>query len=414
MLLPLSARLMTAILLMSLGLMSCGNSSAQTHQQIITPSSTQTAASVSNSMLAATSTSDTKILQESWQAYQQRFIQADGRVIDREADDRSTSEGQAYAMLRAVLIDDQKTFARTLNWAENNLQRQDESGKRIDQLWAWKWGRGPKGNWQILDANFASDADIDAITALILASRRWKRSEYLTLARTKLQDLWRVSTVQVGKQRHLLPGPAEAFQTSDTVTLNPSYLAPYAFRLFAQVDSKHNWMSLVDSSYQVLQDSAAVSKVKLPSDWIALNTRTGQFQPAPASTALVSRYGFDAYRVWWRISLDAAWFQAPEAKRYLQQHTKHLQQLWRSQQKLPAQIDLQGKAEVGYEATSQYGALYAAFRLIDPKAAEQIRQQKLLSQYRNGFWDSDSAYYSQNLAWLGLTPPDRVSSLVRK
>jgi endoglucanase len=414
MLLPISARSMIAILVAGLGLVSCGNSSVQTHQQIITPSSAQTVAPVTNSVLAVVSTSDAQILQESWQAYRQRFIQADGRVIDREADDRSTSEGQAYAMLRAVLIDDQATFTKTLEWAEKNLQRKDKSGKRIDQLWAWKWGRDPKGNWQILDANFASDADVDAITALILASRRWKRSEYLTLARTKLHALWRVSTVQVGKQRYLLPGPVEAFQTLDTVTLNPSYLAPYAFRLFAQVDSNHNWMSLVDSSYQILQDSAALSKVKLPSDWIALNTKTGKPQPAPASTALVSRYGFDAYRVWWRISLDATWFQAPEAKRYLQQHMKHLQQLWRSHQKLPAQIDLQGQAEVTYEATSQYGALYPAFRLIDPKIAEQIRQQKLLSQYRNGFWDNDSAYYSQNLAWLGLVPLDRVSSLIRK
>ncbi|WP_421656507.1 glycosyl hydrolase family 8 [Leptothermofonsia sp. ETS-13] len=134
------------------------------------------------------------LLQQSWAAYRQRFIQADGRVIDREADDRSTSEGQAYAMLRAVIVGDRDTFDRTLQWAENNLQRQT-NGKRSDHLWAWKWGRNSQGAWGILDSNFASDADIDAVTALIFAARRWQDSAYLDLARTKLNDLWNLSTV---------------------------------------------------------------------------------------------------------------------------------------------------------------------------------------------------------------------------
>jgi endoglucanase len=54
--------------------------------------------------------------------------------------------------------------------------------------------------------------------------------------------------------------------------------------------------------------------------------------------------------------------------------------------------------------------LYAAFRITDPTIAEQIRQQKLVSSYENGFWDNDSAYYSQNLSWFGLFPPDAVPS----
>ena len=86
------------------------------------------------------STPNRELLIESWDSYRRRFIQRDGRVIDYEASDRSTSEGQAYAMLRAVLIDDSATFALTLNWGENNLQRL-ENGKPIDNLWAWKWGR---------------------------------------------------------------------------------------------------------------------------------------------------------------------------------------------------------------------------------------------------------------------------------
>ncbi len=365
--------------------------------------------SAASSPAATASIDHSALLSESWNAYRQRFIQSDGRVIDREATGRSTSEGQAYAMLRAVLANDPDSFALTLKWSEDNLRRLDANKKLLDHLWTWQWGRSPTGNWGTLDNNFASDADIDAITALILASRRWERSEYLSLAKTKLTDLWESSTIAANNQRYLLPGPSAAFQQGELLTLNPSYLAPYAFKLFAQVDPDRDWLSLVESSYQVLEQSASLSSVGLPSDWVALNIKTGQYSRLDKSSAIVSRYGFDATRVWWRVSLDAVWFNEPSAKRYLEKHLDYLKTLWRSQQKIPAQLDLQGQPLVTYEATSQYGMLYAAFQVTEPAIAQQIYQQKLMPNYQNGFWDNDSAYYTQNLAWLGLLSPATIA-----
>jgi endoglucanase len=353
------------------------------------------------------STANRELLEQSWVVYRQQFIQKDGRVIDYQASDRSTSEGQAYAMLRAVLIDDPTTFALTLKWAEQNLHRLSATGTPTDQLWAWKWGKEKAGKWGPIDRNFASDADIDAITALILASRRWNRPEYLDLARTKLRDLWKFSTIGVpGGKRYLLPGPVEAFMPSpSTLYLNPSYFAPYAFRLFAQVDPNHDWLSLVDSSYHALEKSSQASTVGLPSDWIALDTKTGRFAPVPPDRKLPSVYSFDAYRVWWRLAWDAAWFQSPEADRYLRTATKHLQKQLRSSSRIPAGINLQGKPTVNYEATSQYAMLYPALQVIDPDTAQRLLEEKLLPRYKQGIWDDESAYYTQNLAWLGLLPP---------
>jgi endoglucanase len=356
------------------------------------------------------STPNRKLLAESWDGYRKNFIQKDGRVIDfQESDRRSTSEGQAYAMLRAVFINDPKTFALTLNWAENNLQR-IEGSKRTDNLWAWKWGKNAEGNWSTIDKNFASDADIDAITALILASRRWNRPEYLALAKIKLQDLWNLATTTGPEaKRYLLPGPAHAFVANkSTIYLNPSYLAPYAFRLFAQVDRERNWLSLVETSYQILENSQKISSVNLPSDWVALDITTGKYQALTNPGNLQSLYSFDAYRVWWRVALDAAWFNAPQGRKYLQVSTKYLQQIWQSQSRLPARIDLQGKALVNYEATSQYAMFYAALRITEPKLAQDLLVKKLLTQYKQGIWDDQSAYYTQNLAWLGLFPPEAV------
>jgi endoglucanase len=371
-----------------------------------------------------------QFLEENWSFYRQRFIQGDGRVIDWETDDqRTTSEGQAYAMLRAVLIDDPETFAKVLNWGENNLARLAPNGERKDQLWAWKWGPNSTSQWGILDGNFASDADIDAATALILAARRWARADYLTLAQHKLDDLWRFSTVTVSPtvsspndastnqpsyRRYLLPGPQEAFTATDSnhLYLNPSYAAPYAYRLFAQVQPERDWLALIDSSYHLLENSAPLSELGLPSNWVMLNLSNGQYQKIPAQSvsSLSTQYGFDAYRVWWRVAWDSAWFDDPRAKAYLQNHLSALIQIWRTEQTIPSEIDLQGVPTTPYESTAQYAMLYCALRLIAPAVAQEVHQTKLMPAYRDGFWDSDSAYYTQNLVWLGLFPPEWISA----
>jgi endoglucanase len=376
-------------------------------------------------------------LRESWDAYRRRFIQADGRVIDWEGQGRSTSEGQAYAMIRSVLIDDPKTFDLTLKWAENNLRR---GGPQSDHLWAWRWGpealliaempptqpprevpvpvatitgtpeprESPPSKWGILDENFATDGDIDAAMALILAARRWKNPDYLRLAQAKIRDIWTLSTIDLQGKRYLLPGPIAAFVKPDRLELNPSYLSPAAFRLFAQVDPDHDWTGLANDSYRQLDAISAVSPVGLPSDWIALSrSDRPQWTPIPQPNALVSRYGYDAYRVWWRVALDAAWFGTGEADRYLKQYLPSLAQRWQQGQ-IAAQIDLNGTDLVNYDATSHYGMLYAAFRRIDPKIAQAMYAQKLLPRYKNGSWDGDSAYYSQNLAWLGVFPAETL------
>lgn len=356
--------------------------------------------------------SRTDLLAESWQVYRQRFIQSDGRVIDWEAGGRTVSEGQAYAMLRAVMADDPETFELTLRWAEDNLRRPSQANDAdgVDHLWAWQWGRATDGSWQILDENFASDADIDAIAALIWASRRWQRADYLDLARLKLADLWDQSTLALdteNRPRYLLPGPLTAFQPdANTIYLNPSYLAPYAFRLFAQVDPDRDWLALVDSSYAVFDQVSVLSARGLPGDWVRLDITTQTVSAVAEGSTLSSQYSFDAHRVWWRIAWDAAWFDEPRATAFLTKNLSFLEQLWQQDQRIPARLSLAGDPLVDYEATGQYAMLYVAFDQILPAIATEMYQQKLLPAYRHGIWDNANAYYVQNLAWLGLFPPE--------
>ncbi|MEB3291384.1 MAG: glycosyl hydrolase family 8 [Leptolyngbya sp.] len=413
-------RLILALLPLAIALTVVGHHQAPT-SAASNPQPSLCQVSVSQPLTLAIPSPQNTLLRESWQTYRDRFIQADGRVIDRADQDRTVSEGQAYAMLRAVAINDPATFERTYTWAKNNLSRRDDQGQRRDHLWAWHWGQRPDDSWGILDDNFATDADIDAATALIWAAQRWRCPQYLTEAQAILDDLWEQGTVPLPDgQRQLLPGPKGAFfNQPDRLVLNPSYFAPASFRLFAQVDPSRDWNSLIDSGYAMLGDLSQFSETGLPPDWVVYNPITETYRSLDpdgldSDLTLQSRYSFDAIRVWWRVGQDAAWNQDPRAQAYLQSQLPELIQRWQRDDRLPARLSLDGLTESSYEATAHYAMLYPALIQVDPTTAEAIYRQKLLPAYQNGFWDSDTAYYTQNLAWFGLLPlevsPGRLQS----
>src|SRR4051794_15125467 len=66
-----------------------------------------------------------------WSFYKYRYIR-DGRVISPDEGGITTSEGQSYAMLRAVWSGDRETFDSVWQWTRKHLQI------RGDKLFAWK------------------------------------------------------------------------------------------------------------------------------------------------------------------------------------------------------------------------------------------------------------------------------------
>ena len=77
-----------------------------------------------------------------WDAYALSFIDDQGRVIDRQGGDRTTSEGQSYGLFFALVANDHERFDRLLNWTNNNLAGGD-LGTRLP---GWLWGRRRAGN----------------------------------------------------------------------------------------------------------------------------------------------------------------------------------------------------------------------------------------------------------------------------
>ena len=131
-------------------------------------------------------------------------MSGDGRVIDRTAQDRTTSEGQAYAMFFAVVANDPALFDRLLRWTEDDLAKGDLGAN----LPAWHWERRRGGDWGVVDANSASDADLRMAYALLEAGRLWRAARYDALGRKLLAGVARREVASLpGLGPTLLPAP---------------------------------------------------------------------------------------------------------------------------------------------------------------------------------------------------------------
>src|SRR5262245_4404482 len=112
-----------------------------------------------------------------WRSYAAAFLDEQVRVIDRDDRDRTTSEGQAYAMFFALVANEQPRFDGLLRWTERNLA----SGDLTMYLPAWLWGQRADGTWGVLDDNSAADADLWMAYTLIEAGRLWSEPRYSQL-----------------------------------------------------------------------------------------------------------------------------------------------------------------------------------------------------------------------------------------
>ncbi len=129
---------------------------------------------------------------------------------------------------RAVWSGDQAAFDRCYEWTEPDLSQKKIKGSH---LLAWHWGRNNQGRWGVLDANSASDADLDYAAALLLAHRRWGRPalplpDYLSQARLVLTDILARETCRdAGGRLWLLPGDWQGCG-SPSCSIFPTFLLP--------------------------------------------------------------------------------------------------------------------------------------------------------------------------------------------
>lgn len=349
--------------------------------------------------------SEKGMLDALWKNYKTEYIEeGTGRALDKQQDNITTSEGQSYTMLRSAWTGDKETFDLAFKWTNENLKR------REDSLYSWLFGRKADGSYGVLTErggyNSATDADIDMAVALIFAHNRWNEDDYLAAAKNIIKDIWAKEVVEVKGTPYLAANNLEKFSSQKPI-INPSYFAPYAFRMFAEVDPAHDWMGVVDSSYALLERTASSTLDKpasagLPPDWVVLNKTTGEPEATNISN-LTTNFSYDALRTPWRIALDYMWFKEPRAKEYLDK-LSFLSREWEEKRSIGSVYGHDGSVIAAAEVPAMYGGVIGYFLVSDSDAAKEIYEEKLkflFSQDANA-WKSPLSYYDSNWAWFGM------------
>jgi endoglucanase len=221
-----------------------------------------------------------EIVTAAGQAFLGEYVQADGRVVRPDQGGDTVSEGQAYAMLVAVGLGDAETFDRVWTWTREFLQRPDG-------LLSWRWADGA-----VADQSSASDADLDAARALVVAGERFDRPEYNTAGVDLGRAVLDLETVRTGVGRILTAGQ---WATVEPYAYNPSYASPGATGVLAEASGDPRWAELDAGSRAVT--AALLAAAPLPPDWAQVHA-DGSVDAMPGAQGRGSsvRYGYDAAR----------------------------------------------------------------------------------------------------------------------
>ncbi len=335
------------------------------------------------------------VLEQAWAGYATAFIEPDGRVVDPTRGGITTSEGQGYALLRAVWMGDRQVFDKVWSWTSANLR---SAG---DGLFASLWSGG-----RVADNHSASDANSDIALALLYAGARFGSTALHQKALGVLAAMWQGEVASINAMNVLTAGNWAKAQVSPGPVINPSYFAPYAYRTFGREDPAHPWSTLVDTSYAVLDACTAATLdgtpgVGLPPNWCALERPTGAVVSFP-TIANADDYGYDAFRVMWRVALDALWNHEPRARAYLEK-SAFLRLRWAQASRLDAVYSHSGGVVGAYEDPTIYGGDIGNFMVADPAGAVQI-QRRLLATFHSSpaYFGDPHNYFEQNWVWFGL------------
>lgn len=330
-------------------------------------------------------------LVDSWKRYTATYIHSYGQVIDDAG--VTTSEGQAYAMLQAVWMNDKQTFDGVWDWTQHHLQH------RVgDSFISWKW----KGD-KLIDPVNATDADEDIALALIFASRTWQDSRYKDAALAIIEDMWNKSIIEIQGVYYVL-----AMNKNDArregYLFNPSYLSPAAYRIFAQVDQSHDWNKVASDSYTILSN---ISKIDtLPANWYEVKPTSNTIGPANVYIKTsANEYGYDAFRIFWRVGLDAQWFNNYSAKEYLKKYARFFDKTMDRYGRLPSVYEAKTGEPISWEYSPsvQVGPLIALNFAEDRRNAIQLYDRIIGKSYNDTekVWENARAYYEYNWVWFG-------------
>lgn len=215
------------------------------------------------------------------------YVDPDGRVVRHDEGGDTVSEGQAYALLLATATGDRERFDRVWGWTKENLQR-------ADGLLSWKWAGG-----RVIDPEPATDADLDAARALVMAGRRFDDPALTEDGNRLASAVLDRETAEISGELVLLAGPWAA---RDRV-VNPSYVSPCTYSLLGEATGDGRWRRLAENGTRLVE--TALRDDRLPPDWARLDDE-GNLTPTgpPSAPERRPQYGLDAARLGFRLAED--------------------------------------------------------------------------------------------------------------
>jgi len=228
-----------------------------------------------------------------WESWATRYVQGDGRMLSSSTKpNHSTSEGQSYGMMFALISNDRARFERLWQWTGSNMLGADLA----HNLPGWLWGQGEDGAWTLQNANSASDADLWIAYALLEAARLWQRPDYRAQALQLIGNIESKLVVDLpGLGKMVLPGPEGFVQPDHLWRLNASYLPLPLLRRLAKEVPGGPWQDIAENTIKLIRTSARRGYI---ADWVAYrgtSPQSGLFVTDPVNGDLGS---YDAIRVY--------------------------------------------------------------------------------------------------------------------
>lgn len=315
----------------------------------------------------------------------------DGRVVGTGA--YTDVRDQTSAMLMAVWQNDQATFDALWNWAQLRL-------------------RAPEGH--LLHTNESgialhtyADANAEAALALLLAERRWNDASYGREGLRIARALWERCVVEIDGRPYLAAGDWAI--EDDRIIFAPGSFVPYAIRMFAEVDTEHNWWWLLDNTYTLLERVSATNlgeerSAGLPPTYVSLDRATGAIRPDQRGLPGIGiAFGNEAALTYWRIALDARWFEDERPERYLR-NAAFLFDEWQRNGALAGRYGHNGTAQSDEESLLLYSAVLPVFLMENEPAGHALYATRIAAAYTNTpdgvRWGNGRSVAEQRWAWL--------------
>jgi endo-1,4-beta-D-glucanase Y len=243
--------------------------------------------------------------QNNYDTWKTNFVEgcSNGRYrVKFDSSWETVSEGIGYGMLLSVYMADKTLFDGLWLYYKDNVNS--------NKVMNWKIN-GCSGT---IGQNGATDAELDAAFALIVADYQWASAGTINYKNDATTLISAIKNHEVEANTYVLK-PGDQFGGSQIT--NPSYFSPAYYRVFGTfTNDTAFWNQVAAKSYTIINNNLTQNNAVggLVSDWCEAS---GAYSSQAGGYANGGKmYTYDAARTPWRIAVDYLWHGNADAKTY--------------------------------------------------------------------------------------------------